>query len=149
LNATDLDLRSGGPLLIPEQPGSHAHLVVIGGKGATIYVVNRDHMGKYVPGNNRHAVQTIKVGGGIMGAPAYWNGHLYYFPSNDVLKDFAFQGGCLSSEPIAAGNMIVDSGARPSVSANGTTNGIIWVAPDKRLGTRRGAICLRCKGHYK
>ncbi len=83
LNATDGDLGSGGPLLIPEQPGSRAHLVVIGGKGAVIYVVNRDSMGKFVPGSNRHAIQTIRVGGGIMGAPAYWNGHLYYFPSND------------------------------------------------------------------
>ncbi len=132
LNATDGDLGSGGPLLIPEQPGSTAHLVVVGGKGAVIYVVNRDHMGKFVPDNNRHAVQTIRVGGGIMGAPAYWNGHLYYFPSNDVLKDFAIQNGHLSAEPVIRGrNKIVDPGATPSISANGAKDGIVWVLETK------------------
>ncbi len=132
LNAADGDVGSGGPLLIPPQPGSHAHLAVVGGKGGTIYVVNRDRMGKFKPGQNSHAVQTIKVGGGIMGAPAYWNGHLYYFPSNDVLKDFAVRGNCLSSEPVALGaNRIVDPGATPSVSANGTQDGIVWVLQTK------------------
>ncbi len=132
LNATDGDLGSGGPLLIPEQPGSHAHLVVVGGKGAVIYVVNSDRMGKFTPGHNSHAVQTIKVGGGIMGAPAYWNGHVYYFPSNDVLKDFTLQGGRLSSEPVARGKYkIVDPGATPSISANGVKDGIVWVLETK------------------
>ncbi len=132
LRASDDDLGSGGPLLIPGQPGSHAHLAVVGGKGAVIYVVNRDHMGNFVPGANPHAVQTIKVGGGIMGAPAYWNGHLFYFPSNDVLKDFAVQNGRLSDEPVARGkNTIVDPGATPSISANGTENGIVWVLETK------------------
>ena len=132
LNATDGDLGSGGPLTIPEQPGSRVHLVVVGGKGAVIYVIDCDHMGKFVPGNNKHAVQTIKVGGGIMGAPAYWNGHLFYFPSNDVLKDFAVQSGHLSSEPAARGkNKIVDPGATPSISASGPQNGIVWVLATK------------------
>ena len=132
LNATDGDLGSGGPLIIPEQPGSRAHLVVVGGKGAVIYVVNGDRMGKFAPGNNPHAVQTIKVGGGIMGAPAYWNGHLYYFPSDDVLKDFAVQGGRLSPEPVVRGKYkIVDPGATPSISANGAQNGIVWVLETK------------------
>ncbi|MBV9268445.1 MAG: hypothetical protein JO061_19920, partial [Acidobacteriaceae bacterium] len=132
LNSTDGDLGSGGPLLIPEQPRSSAHLAVVGGKGGTVYVVNRDRMGKFLPGNNHHAVQTIKMGGSIMGAPAYWNGHLYYFASNDVLKDFALQGGRLSSEPVAAGEItIVDPGATPSISANGARDGIVWFLKTK------------------
>jgi hypothetical protein len=77
-------------------------------------------------------VQTIKVGGGIMGAPAYWNGHLYYFASNDVLKDFAVQGGRLSAEPVARGNRKnLDPGATPSVSANGAKDGIVWTLDTK------------------
>jgi hypothetical protein len=132
LNSTDGDLGSGGPLLIPEQPDSRAHLVVVGGKGGVIYVINRDHMGKFVSGNNPHAVQTIKVGGGIMGAPAYWNGHLFYFPSNDYLDDFAVQNGRLSNQPVARGtHKIIDPGATPSISANGTANGIVWVIETK------------------
>jgi hypothetical protein len=132
LNATDGDLGSGGPLLVPTQPGSNVHLAVIGGKGGVIYVVNCDRMGKFVAGNDSHAVQTIKVGGGIMGAPAYWNGHVYYFPSNDVLKDFAVQGAHLSPDPVARGKIqIVDPGATPSISANGAKDGIVWVLQTK------------------
>lgn len=132
LNSTDSDLGSGGPLLIPQQLGSMVRLVVIGGKGGTIYVVNRERIGKFVPGNNPHAVQTIKVGGGIMGAPAYWNGHLYYFPSNDVLKDFPVQGGQLSNTSVVHGTRkIVDPGATPSISANGAKDGIVWVLETK------------------
>jgi len=132
LNSTDGDLGSGGPLLVPEQPDSHAHLVIVGGKGGVIYVVNRDRMGKFVPGRDPHAVQTIKVGGSIMGAPAYWNGHVFYFASADVLKDFAVQGGSLLSQPVAAGqNEIVDPGATPSISANGTRDAIVWVLETK------------------
>ena len=89
-------------------------------------------MGKFMPGANPHAVQTVKVGGGIMGAPAYWNGHLFYLPSNDVLKDFAVQNGRLSNEPVARGKKtIVDPGATPSISANGAEDGIVWVLETK------------------
>ena len=112
LQATDGDLGSGGLLLIPQQPGSAAHLIVIGGKGGVIYVINRDRMGKFHRGHNSHALQAIKVGGAIMGAPAYWNGHVYYFASNDVLKDFAVEGDRLSAAPVHRGtNTIVDPGA--------------------------------------
>jgi len=51
LNAADNDLGSRGPLL-PNQPGPHPHLVLIGGKGSTLYVIDRDHMGKYEPASD-------------------------------------------------------------------------------------------------
>ena len=142
LNATDGDLGSGGPLLIPEQPGSRAHLAVIGGKGGVIYVVNRDRMGKFVAGNDPQAVQTIKVGGGIMGAPAYWNGHVYYFPSNDTLSDYAVQAGRLTNGPVIRGTTKIDDpGATPSISANGRKDGIVWVIETKGWqSTDRSAV---------
>ncbi len=127
LNSTDADLGSGGPLLIPDQPGSNTHLAVVGGKGAVIYVINRDAMGKWAAGSNPQAVQTIKVGGPIFSAPAYWNGHLYYAPSNDVLKDFAVKGGRLSNDPVRGKYGIDDPGATPSISANGTEDSIVWL----------------------
>ncbi len=49
LDADDQDLGSGGPVLLPAQPGPHPHLVVIAGKGGTIYLIDRDHMGHYQP----------------------------------------------------------------------------------------------------
>jgi hypothetical protein len=131
LNANDLDLGSGGPLLLPDQPGPHPRLLVVGGKGGGIYVIDRDHMGKYHSGSDSHAVQVIS-GRGVYSAPAYWNGHLYYFCADDVLKDFAIQRGQLSPSPVAQGTVrFIDPGATPTISANGNRDGIVWVIRSK------------------
>src|SRR6267154_119938 len=42
LTAGDADLGSGGPLLLPDQPGPFPHLMVSAGKEGTIYLLNRD-----------------------------------------------------------------------------------------------------------
>src|SRR5262249_31103905 len=48
LEAVDADLGSGGVLLLPDQgPGSpHPHLLVQVGKEGTIYLIDRDRMGR-------------------------------------------------------------------------------------------------------
>jgi hypothetical protein len=127
LNRDDADLGSGGPLLIPQQPGSKEQLLVAGGKGGEIYVLNRDALGKFNASDNRNALQTIRVGGGIFSAPAYWNGHLFYLSHDDALKDFAVQGSRLSRQPVAVASTSRNTGATPAVSANGSKDGIVWV----------------------
>ena len=44
LDNNDMDLGSGGALLLPDQPGSFPHILVQAGKEGTIYVVNRDQL---------------------------------------------------------------------------------------------------------
>jgi hypothetical protein len=123
LNAKDSDLGSGGPVLLPNQAGAHAHVALIAGKGGTLYLINRDQMGKYQPADA--SLQALKLGGGVYGAPAYWNQHVYVFANNDVLKDFALHDGKLElahswhSAPF-------DPGATTVVSANGNKDGIVW-----------------------
>jgi len=132
LNATDGDFGSGGPLLLPDQPGPHPHLVLAAGKAAKIYALDRDNLGKFHKGGDTNAVQVVKAGAQSFGAPAYWNGHVYYFLSGDVLRDYALQNGRLSAQPIATGpTKFVDSGATPTVSADGAKNGIVWVLSSK------------------
>jgi hypothetical protein len=132
LNSNDLDIGSGGPLLLPDQPGPHPHLVMVGGKGGSLYVIDRDHMGKYHAGDDSHAIQVLRIGSGIYSAPAYWNKHVYIFAADDVLKDFAVQQGRLSPQPVAQGaTKFIDPGATPTVSANGLRNGIVWVLRSK------------------
>src|ERR1700751_140747 len=72
LDAEDLDLGSGGPVLLPDQSGDHPHLAVVEGKGGILYLVDRDHMGHWQAGNNSHAVQTIAVPNGLNGSMSYW-----------------------------------------------------------------------------
>ncbi|HEY1945405.1 MAG TPA: hypothetical protein VGG97_00245 [Bryobacteraceae bacterium] len=133
LNRSDSDLGSGGPLLIPQQAGFKERLLVLGGKGAEIYVLDRDALGKFHQYDNRNALQSIRVGGGIFGAPAYWNGHIYYLPSDDSLKDFALHGNRLSSEPAAIAPASGHSSTTPAVSANGSKDGIVWVIETGRM----------------
>ena len=132
LNDADLDLGSGGPILLPDQPGPHPHLVIVAGKGGTMYVVDRDNMGRFHTGDDSHAVQTITKMDSALSAPAYWNQNVYILVSNDVLKDFALNDGRLSPQPVAqASEKFVDPGATPAVSANGTKNAIVWVIQTK------------------
>lgn len=130
LNDADNDLGSGGPILLPDQPGPHPHLLVVGGKGAMIYLIDRDHMGRFRAQDNSHAVQTISTPDMIFGAAAYWNGHVYYFVSHDVLRDYKIQDGKLS---LAAQGTVqfIDPGATPTISANGAKDGIVWVIQTK------------------
>ena len=135
LNAHDADLGSGGPVLLPDQPGPHPHLLVTAGKGGVLYVIDRDRMGQFHAGSDSHAIQTIPAPGprtAAFGAPAYWNGHLYYSGSNAPLKDFAVNQGRLSTVPIHQGGVVIqEPGAIPSISANGTKDGIVWVLRTK------------------
>ncbi len=124
LNAKDNDLGSGGPLLLPKQDGTHPDLVLIGGKGATLYAIDRDRMGKYQPGSSVTG-QTIKLGGSLAGAPAYWNRHVFVFASHDVLKDFEIRQGRLELAH-SCNSGPVDSGATPTISANGDKDAIVW-----------------------
>jgi hypothetical protein len=140
LNESDRDLGSGGPVLLPDQPGPHPHLLVIAGKEGVIYLIDRDHMGKFHAGSDTHAVQTIKAGTGFFGASAWWNGHLYHFARNDRLKDFALEGGQFAPTPAhQSAYEFGHPGAIASISANGTRDGIVWVVIGKGPGARGGA----------
>ena len=51
LEAGDIDIGSGAPLLFPDSAGStaHPHLLAGGGKAGTYYLIDRDNMGKFNP----------------------------------------------------------------------------------------------------
>jgi len=132
MNRGDNDLGSTGPVLLPDQPGPHPHMALAAGKDGKVYLIDRDHMGKYQPGSDPHAVQAFQLNGGAYGAPAYWNGHVYYCASGDFLKDFALNAGKFSAVPVhASGIRFKNPGAFPAISANGNTDGIVWLVVTK------------------
>jgi hypothetical protein len=130
LNARDNDLGSSGPVLLPDQPGAHPHLLVTAGKEGKIYLIDRDRMGKYQPGDDPHALQTISASSGAFGAMAYWNKNIFFIGSDSRVKDFSFDRGQLKLK--ATGNTkFFDSGATPAISANGTKDALVWAASSK------------------
>lgn len=146
LNRTDGDLGSGGVILLPQQTGSHAHLLVTGGKGGVVYVLNRNHLGRFHQGDDSNALSTVKVEGHIFGAPAYWNGHVYLQPENDVLTDFSVRNDQLV--PAAQSNArLAQPGATPAISANGTKDAIVWIVSTTETGfTERPTVLLAFDG---
>jgi outer membrane protein assembly factor BamB len=130
-SAADRDLGSGGALLLPDlkdAAGAVRHLVIGAGKDGNLYVVDRDSMGKFNAATNAIWQQLNGVlPGGIWSTPAYFNGRVYYGDANSTLKAFSIANAKLSSAPQSQSpSQFTFPGTAPSVSANGSANGIVW-----------------------
>jgi len=148
LTLADLDLSAGGPLLLPDQTVGPAHLLVTAGKEGSIYLLNRDNMGHFNPESDNQIVQVlydaVGVAEGVIepfyGKPGYFGNHIYFWGCNDVLKDFRFYQGSLSQAAIVSGSSQYTSiypGPIPTISANGTTNAILWALQQNHGTTLR------------
>ncbi|PMS11634.1 pyrrolo-quinoline quinone [Trinickia caryophylli] len=137
-NADD-DFGSGGAMLLPDQTatdGTVKHLAVAAGKNNRIYVVDRDAMGKFDASAN-HVWQELvgTLAGGIWGSPAYYNGVVYYGGLNDSLKALPVTNALVASTASSKSPTTFPyPGATPAVSANGTSNGIVWAAQNGSTG---------------
>ena len=132
MNSEDLDLGSGGIMLLPDEAGgvtTNRHLLIGAGKEGTVYLINREAMRHYNATNNNQIIQSLYGAiGDCFSGPAYLNKTIYYLGANDKLKAFSITGARLSTVPIAQGSTTFGyPGATPSISANGTNNGIVWV----------------------
>ncbi|MDB6059101.1 MAG: hypothetical protein JWO95_2945, partial [Verrucomicrobiales bacterium] len=125
----DRDLGSGGVLLLPDSVGSAAnpHLTVGCGKEGTIYLMDRDNLGHFSATTNRVVQQLTTAVGGTLASPCYLSGRVYYQGSHDFLKAFTITNGQFNPTPTKSINSVTTfHGTTPSVSANGTSNAIVW-----------------------
>jgi hypothetical protein len=131
LNANDLDVGSGGSMLLPPGVGSVAHpdLLLGGGKGGTLYLIDRDNMGKF--GTTDQAVQELTGQfSGVYATAAYSGGTIYVAGPGGPAMAFSIADAVMSSSPVSQST---DSygypGSTPSISSNGSLggiNGIVW-----------------------
>jgi hypothetical protein len=138
LSDNDIDLASAGLVIVPDQTGPVAHELIATGKPGYLFLVNRDDMGHYNSANNSQIVQSVEyaandsnITGGDYATVAYFNGHVYFAdagtPGDGKLKAFSLSAGLLSTSPTSESpTAYTYPGATPSVSANGTANGIVW-----------------------
>ncbi len=128
-NTHDQDLGSGGALLIlnlTDNSGAIRHLAVGAGKDANMYVVNRDSMGKFNPAGG-NAYQEIDGIGQVFSSPAYFNNTVYFGPVGTSMKAFGIANALLSSTPSSqTASSFAYPGVTPAISANGSTNAILW-----------------------
>jgi hypothetical protein len=126
LNNGDTDQASGGVLLLPDAVGGGKHLLTQVGKTGRVYLLDRENLGGYNPNNTTDPGEKASVAG-MWSMPAYWNGNIYYWGSADTLKAFSISNGVLSSSPTSSSSQSYGfPGATPTLSANGTTNAIVW-----------------------
>ena len=131
-NSQDLDLGSGGALLLPDMmdsTGATRQLAVGAGKDQNLYLVDRANMGKFNPVNDNAIYQKLSgiLPGGVWSMPAYFNGTLFYGPVGNPLLAFPFVTARLGSSSSHTATSFAYPGATPSISANGNANGIVWV----------------------
>jgi hypothetical protein len=136
----DVDLGSGGPMVLPVQTGSTPHELVIAGKGnakcdsgSPIEIVNTQNMG-HLAGQVQSFQGSLN---GYWSTPAYWEaasgkrflyyGGLSFSEPGDYLRQYTLVKG--QADPVsstAESSEIYDTGTTPSISANGSKNGIVW-----------------------
>jgi outer membrane protein assembly factor BamB len=140
-NASDGDLGSGGPMVLPDMKdasGKTRRLVVGAGKDLNIYLADRDAMGKFNLGGNQNIYQELPQamknnfsrpipGRTPRPIPAYFDGRIYYASTEDTLREYRFHNARLIAEPTS--HTIFDfpyPGASPGISANGSRDAIVW-----------------------
>jgi hypothetical protein len=127
----DTDVASGGVLLLPDQGNGapHQHLLVQVGKSGSIYLINRDQMGGYNPNKNDIVQDLENAIGGMWASPGWWNNNVYFGGIDDNLRQYSFNPstGLLSTTAVAVSSTYFKfPGPTPSISANGTSNAILW-----------------------
>lgn len=134
LNQSDLDLGSGGPILLP---GTSS--IVGGGKDGILRLINTASMGEYNSAFNADVQEFQATSGKIMIGPIYWNSPnngplLYLWGPGDYLKAFEFLNGSFQTTAVSQSAMTSPSGnsnaAALSLSANGSIlgTGIVWAS---------------------
>jgi hypothetical protein len=162
LQAHDLDLSSGSPIVLPKQPGSHPDEILVAGKsnlvchpnGGPINVVDRDHMGQV----NGQTQAVNGSAGGYFASGAYWQGanatYVYYAGADptalegeggvlgDSLRLYTLKNGVFNpTTSVSQSPEKFLNGATPAISANGTQNGIVWLSERRdRLVTKPGSL---------
>lgn len=145
LIASDADLGSGAAVLMPDNGSSTPHEVIGGGKDGRLFVVNRDNMGEFQTPDA--VIQAVKEGtsqyDNLFCTPAYWNGTIYVHSASDVVRAFGWSSttGLLTTSPTSSGTPVLGAhGATPSISANGSSEGILWEVESTNYSSGGAAV---------
>jgi hypothetical protein len=143
LDANDTDFGSGAATILVDQPsGPVTHLVIGGGKQGTLFLLNRDNLGKFSSSVN-NVIQTVNLGNSIFATPVFWQNNLYV-AGVGPLRQFVFNSatGKFNGAPFSQSSTSYRfPGATPSVSSNGAVNGIIWALDNGLYCTPQSPGC--------
>ena len=138
----NVEIGSSSPIVLPAMTDAsgNTHNLAIGcGKPATIMVVDRDNMGKYNPAGDTGIYQELPqalgpggdgdLAGALRFPPAFYNNTVYFGANLEPVMAFQFTNALLSTTPVSqTAQTFGYPGVGLSVSANGSSNGILWAA---------------------
>jgi hypothetical protein len=132
----DLDLNDA-VLILPDQPGPHPYEAIAVGKEGTLYLLDRTNMGGFCSTCTTTDTQIVQelqnAVGPETGSLIYWNGIVYSTGQGVPIMAWALNNGLLSTAPAFQTSTNYAGGGQPVLSANGTTNGILWQLNGKTL----------------
>jgi hypothetical protein len=131
LNGGDEDFGSGGPVLLP------THYAVGLGKDGNLYLADINNLGGV--GNFVQQFPAQSYGDTVGKSPVYWQGpslqYIFALHANSPTKSFEFTGTNIITTALGTASFSQsDRCGGLSLSANGTTNGILWeISSDSNL----------------
>lgn len=132
LQQQDEDLGAGAPILLPDQTSGPTHLLAQIGKEGVVYLIDRDNMGQFTSTNGQivQSFAATRYYGGLWGTPAFWNNALYFAGYQSPLLMFPFgdtnPGLFTTAASSQSTNLFNYPTATPSISSQGSSNGIVW-----------------------
>jgi hypothetical protein len=137
LSQQDQDLSSAGVLLLPDLTDGSAvtrQLAVTSGKDGNLLLLDRTNLGGFHAQNN--IPQEFPNGGGgsssaNFSTPLYFNGSIYLNPGRMPILRFAVTSAAITTTPAAQSTPSLFS--VPTISANGTSAGIVWAVAGNAL----------------
>lgn len=148
LSGQDLDMGTSAGTLLDNPGGPFPRLLVTTDKDGQIYLLNRDNLGGYSQSNNDD-VQDFSDGGfNVHESFAFFNNQLYLAPDGGPLSTWTFNPstglfnptGSTASDSTFGCDGCDGAGATPSVSANGTSNGIVWILDDSGFNSNPAVL---------
>lgn len=142
LNAIDQDFGTSGPMLIPDQPGSHPHLLVTSDKTGKLYLIDRDRFGHFNSSYNADLQDWSDGGYSIHSNFAWFNHSLYLAPDGGPVQAYSYSqtAQLFATSPQTQSNVHFGrqggdvSGSNLVVSSNGPLNGIVWAIDYSNFG---------------
>jgi hypothetical protein len=133
LNIYDNDMGTGGVMLLPTQSGANPHLALTVNKLGKVFLMDRDNLGGYTtPGEA--SLQSFSLGYTYRDSLAFFNNKLYEAGEGGPLTAFTFNPqtelfsttAAMRSSVLFGCSDCASGGTTPAISANGTSNGIVW-----------------------
>ena len=148
LSGNDLDYGCSEVVLLPKQAGADPDQILSAGKWGTLYLNDGDtgHLGGFTAGGPDKALATADVTADVAtsnlhNSISYWNGHAYVAGDGLPLEAFTVGGGALGTTPASRSANVYGrrglngQGAGPTISSNGTANGIVWAVDNTAFTT--------------